>query len=46
MLDVTEPTPFDAPELAALDLRGRATFGLLPLAHGTDGYFAASFVRR
>lgn len=44
--DLLEPAPFDAPELAAtLDL-GRTSLRLLPLAHGTDGYFVASFRRR
>ncbi len=40
-----EPAPFDAPALAAL--AGDATsLRLLPHVHGTDGYFAASFVVR
>jgi len=37
------PAPFDAPELAAL--AGETSLRLLPLRHGTDGYFVASFVR-
>jgi len=46
VLDVLEPAAFDAPELAALELGEKTNFRLLPLRHGTDGYFAASFVRR
>ncbi|MDB4942919.1 MAG: Ribosomal small subunit methyltransferase [Labilithrix sp.] len=39
------PAPFDAP-LPALVANGDATsFRLLPLAHGTDGYFVASFIK-
>ncbi len=42
--DVLEPAPFDAPEV--VELFGTVTnFRLLPLAHGTDGYFVASFRR-
>lgn len=38
-----EPAPFDAPAVRALF--GEVTaFRLLPHVHGTDGYFAASFV--
>jgi 16S rRNA C967 or C1407 C5-methylase (RsmB/RsmF family) len=44
--DVLQPIAFDAPEVAALGLGERTAFRLLPIAHGTDGYFAASFVRR
>jgi 16S rRNA (cytosine967-C5)-methyltransferase len=43
--DLLEPTPFDAPEVQAL-ATNVPTFRLLPLEHGTDGYFVASFVRR
>ncbi|HVJ17198.1 MAG TPA: RsmB/NOP family class I SAM-dependent RNA methyltransferase, partial [Polyangiaceae bacterium] len=40
-----EPVPFDAPELAALSA-GSSSLRLLPLAHGTDGYFVQSLRRR
>ncbi len=40
-----EPVPFDAPELAALS-GGKSSLRLLPLAHGTDGYFVQSLRRR
>jgi 16S rRNA C967 or C1407 C5-methylase (RsmB/RsmF family) len=43
--DVLAPTPFDAPEVEALAAKSPA-FRLLPVEHGTDGYFVASFVRR
>lgn len=43
--DLLEPAPFDAPELAALT-DGKTSLRLLPRAHGTDGYFVASFCRR
>ncbi|MNC93204.1 hypothetical protein D3C83_97840 [compost metagenome] len=43
--DVLEPVPFDAPEAIAV-AGDQSAFRLLPLAHGTDGYFVASFVRR
>jgi 16S rRNA (cytosine967-C5)-methyltransferase len=41
-----EPAPFDAPELAGRLPLDRTSLRLLPGAHGTDGYFVASFVRR
>ena len=41
--DVLEPAPFDAPELSGLIEPGATSFRLLPLRHGTDGYFVASF---
>ena len=54
--DVLQPAPFDAPSLTNSDPRcpdrppavepGATAFRLLPLRHGTDGYFIASFVRR
>lgn len=44
--DVLEPAPFDAPELPPELIAGKASVRLLPGAHGTDGYFMASFVRR
>jgi 16S rRNA (cytosine967-C5)-methyltransferase len=44
--DLLEPAPFDCPELASA-LPDRATsFRLGPTGFGTDGYFAASFIRR
>jgi 16S rRNA (cytosine967-C5)-methyltransferase len=44
--DLLEPVPFDAPELARLELGERTSLRLLPKQHGTDGYFVASFRRR
>ena len=44
--DVLEPTPFDAPELTRLVGPDTTELRLLPLAHGTDGYFVASLRRR
>lgn len=44
--DLLEPVPFDAPELAVLGGGGVTQLRLLPRAHGTDGYFLASFSRR
>jgi 16S rRNA (cytosine967-C5)-methyltransferase len=41
-----EPAPFDAPELDGRLGLDRSALRLLPGAHGTDGYFVASFVRR
>jgi 16S rRNA (cytosine967-C5)-methyltransferase len=46
VLDVLEEAPFDAPEASALFGHGRTSGRLLPRAHGTDGYFIASFRRR
>jgi len=43
--DVLEPVAFDAPEAMAV-APGATSFRLLPLAHGTDGYFVASFLRK
>ena len=40
------PAPFDAPELEGRLSLDRSSLRLLPGAHGTDGYFVASFVRR
>lgn len=40
--DMLEPAPLQAPELAV----GKTSLRLLPGAHGTDGYFLASFKRR
>jgi 16S rRNA C967 or C1407 C5-methylase (RsmB/RsmF family) len=44
--DVLAPTAFDAPALANIVEPGDTSFRLLPLRHGTDGYFVQSFVRR
>jgi 16S rRNA (cytosine967-C5)-methyltransferase len=44
--DVLEPAPFDADLIAALAPPGATSLRLAPLAHDTDGYFIASFVRR
>ena len=44
--DLLEPAPFDAPEVEKLATQSATAFRLLPLEHGTDGYFVASFVRR
>jgi 16S rRNA (cytosine967-C5)-methyltransferase len=43
--DVLEPLPFDAPELLPLVEPGATTLRLLPIRHGTDGFFVASFRR-
>jgi 16S rRNA (cytosine967-C5)-methyltransferase len=42
---VLEPAPFDSPVVAELS-SGATSMRLLPHAHGTDGYFIASFVVR
>ncbi len=44
--DVLEPAPFDAPEVERLATKSPSAFRLLPVEHGTDGYFVASFVKR
>lgn len=44
--DLLEPAPFDSEAVAALGDPSRTALRLTPLAHGTDGYFVASFVRR
>jgi 16S rRNA C967 or C1407 C5-methylase (RsmB/RsmF family) len=44
--DVLAPAPFDAVEIEALAATSPAAFRLLPVEHGTDGYFVASFVKR
>jgi len=44
--DVLAPAPFDAAVAAELAPAGATALRLLPLAHDTDGYFVASFVRR
>ncbi len=46
VLDVLEPAPFDAPELAPVLVDGATTLRIGPSRFGTDGYFAASFRRR
>jgi len=43
--DLLQLAPFDAPELAAWLPTEASTLRLLPKAHGTDGYFVASFLR-
>jgi 16S rRNA (cytosine967-C5)-methyltransferase len=45
-LDLLEPVPFDAPELAHVLDPDLTALRLLPRKHGTDGYFVASFRRR
>jgi 16S rRNA (cytosine967-C5)-methyltransferase len=40
-----EPTPFDAPELPPW-VEQSSSFRLLPVEHGTDGFFVASLRRR
>lgn len=40
------PVPFDAPALVALAGAEATSLRLLPLRHGTDGYFVASLARR
>ncbi len=44
--DLLEPAMFDAPELPAELVGGKASLRLLPGLHGTDGYFMACFRRR
>lgn len=44
--DLLEPAPFDAAIAPELAPAGATALRLLPLAHDTDGYFVASFVRR
>jgi 16S rRNA (cytosine967-C5)-methyltransferase len=44
--DLLEPAPFDAPDLGAVTSDATTSFRLLPRAHGTDGYFVASFIKR
>ena len=44
--DVLEPAPFDESEVSGVVPSGASHLRLLPRAHGTDGYFVASFVRR
>ena len=48
VLDVLEPVPFDCPELNGLWPQGEAPSSLRigPTRFETDGYFAASFVKR
>jgi 16S rRNA (cytosine967-C5)-methyltransferase len=44
--DVLEPAPFDCPELAAVLPAHATAFRVGPTGFDTDGYFAASFIRR
>jgi len=46
--DILEPVAFDCPELRALWSPGQApsAFRIGPSEFATDGYFAASFVKR
>ncbi len=44
--DVLTPAPFDAPEMELLATKAPTALRLLPVEHGTDGYFVASFVKR
>jgi 16S rRNA (cytosine967-C5)-methyltransferase len=44
--DLLEPLALDAPELAPLIEPGATCLRLLPLRHGTDGFFVANFRRR
>lgn len=44
--DVLDPTPFDAAAVAGIAEPGATALRLLPLRHGTDGYFVQSFLRR
>jgi len=48
VLDILEPVAFDCPELSALWDAGEApsAFRIGPTRSGTDGYFAASFLKR
>ncbi|MEJ1960338.1 MAG: RsmB/NOP family class I SAM-dependent RNA methyltransferase [Gammaproteobacteria bacterium] len=48
VLDVLEPAPFDAPELplALAGPQAPSAFRIGPTAFETDGYFAASFLKR
>ena len=44
--DVLTPAPFDASETEAIATNSKTAFRLLPVEHGTDGYFVASFLKR
>lgn len=46
VLDLLEPCGFDAPELDGVVPADATSIRLLPIQHGTDGYFAASFRRK
>ena len=48
VLDVLEPVPFDSPELQGIWQEGAApsSFRIGPTQFDTDGYFAASFLKR
>lgn len=44
--DVLAPAAFDSEEAQAISASGAHELRLLPLAHGTEGYYVASFIRR
>ncbi len=44
--DLFEPVPFEEPSIRAALGTGEASGRLLPLSHGTDGYFLANLRRR
>jgi 16S rRNA (cytosine967-C5)-methyltransferase len=44
--DLLEPAPFDCPELGSALPALATSFRIGPTGFGTDGYFAASFIRR
>ncbi|HMR81260.1 MAG TPA: Sun protein, partial [Polyangiaceae bacterium] len=44
--DVLTPEAFDSEEAKAIAASGAHELRLLPLAHGTEGYYVASFLRR
>jgi 16S rRNA (cytosine967-C5)-methyltransferase len=44
--DALQPAPFDCPELAAALPADATSFRIGPTRFDTDGYFAASFIRR
>jgi 16S rRNA (cytosine967-C5)-methyltransferase len=44
--DLLAPAPFDAKAVERLLAPGATHLRLLPLQHGTDGYFVASFTRK
>jgi 16S rRNA (cytosine967-C5)-methyltransferase len=44
--DVLEPAPFDCPELASVIAPLATSLRIGPTRFATDGYFAASFIRR
>jgi 16S rRNA (cytosine967-C5)-methyltransferase len=44
--DVLEPAPFDCPEVAGIGDKSLTQLRIGPGSFETDGYFAASFVKR